>query len=29
MEEEMLAEHFGGAYEAYRDATKRLIPFLY
>lgn len=29
MEEKMLAEYFGDEYEAYRDATKRLIPFLY
>ncbi len=29
MEEEMLAEHFGAEYEAYRHSTKRLIPFLW
>ncbi len=29
MEEKMLAEHFGDEYEAYRNTTKRLIPFLY
>jgi protein-S-isoprenylcysteine O-methyltransferase Ste14 len=29
MEENMLAEHFGGEYESYRNNTKRLIPFLY
>lgn len=29
LEERMLAEHFGDEYEAYRDATSRLIPFLY
>jgi len=29
MEEKMLAEHFGDEYEAYRTATKKLIPFLY
>ena len=29
MEEKMLAEHFGDEYEAYRNSTKRLIPFLY
>jgi len=29
MEEKMLAEHFGDDYEAYRNTTKRLIPFLY
>jgi len=29
MEEKMLAEYFGDAYESYRNRTKRLIPFLY
>lgn len=29
MEERLLAEHFGDEYEAYRNTTKRLIPFLY
>jgi len=29
MEEDMLTEHFGDEYEAYRKATKKLIPFLY
>jgi len=29
MEEKMLAEHFGDAYEAYCNSTKRLIPLLY
>lgn len=29
MEEKMLAKHFGDEYEAYRNTTKRLIPFLY
>jgi protein-S-isoprenylcysteine O-methyltransferase Ste14 len=29
MEEKMLAEHFGDDYEAYRNKTKRLIPFLF
>lgn len=29
MEEKKLAEHFGDEYEAYRNTTKRLIPFLY
>ena len=29
MEETMLAEHFGDEYEAYRNTTKKLIPFLY
>ena len=29
MEEELLAEHFRDEYEAYRNTTKRLIPFLY
>jgi len=29
MEEEMLIEHFGDEYQAYRKITKKLIPFLY
>jgi protein-S-isoprenylcysteine O-methyltransferase Ste14 len=29
MEERMLAEHFGEAYEAYCRSTSRLIPFVY
>ena len=29
MEEEMLTEHFGDEYQAYRKTTKKLIPFLY
>ena len=29
MEEDMLTEHFGDEYQAYRKATKKLIPFLY
>lgn len=29
MEEKMLSVHFGDEYEAYRNTTKRLIPFLY
>jgi protein-S-isoprenylcysteine O-methyltransferase Ste14 len=29
MEEKMLADYFGDEYEAYRNTTKRLIPFLY
>jgi protein-S-isoprenylcysteine O-methyltransferase Ste14 len=29
MEEDMLAEHFGDGYEAYRKATRQLIPFFY
>lgn len=29
MEEDMLSEHFGDEYEAYRKTTKKLIPFLY
>ncbi len=28
MEEDMLTEHFGDEYRAYRKATKKLIPFL-
>ena len=29
MEEDMLTEHFGDEYKAYRKATKKLVPFLY
>ena len=29
MEEDMLTECFGAEYQAYRNATKKLIPFLY
>ena len=29
MEERMLIEEFGDAYQAYRKATRKLIPFLY
>jgi len=29
MEEEILTEHFGDKYQAYRETTKKLIPFLY
>lgn len=29
MEEKLLAENFGEAYEAYQKRTRRLIPFLY
>ncbi len=29
MEERMLIEEFGDAYQAYREATRKLIPFLY
>lgn len=29
MEEEMLSEHFGDEYQAYRKTTKKLIPFIY
>jgi protein-S-isoprenylcysteine O-methyltransferase Ste14 len=29
MEEAMLTEKFGDAYEAYRKATRKLIPFVY
>ena len=29
MEEDMLTEHFGDEYQAYRKVTKKLIPFLY
>ena len=29
IEENMLAEHFGDEYEAYRNTTERQIPFLY
>ena len=29
MEEEMLGNHFGSEYDAYRKRTKKLIPFVY
>ena len=29
MEERMLAEHFGTEFEIYRNATKKLIPFIF
>jgi len=29
MEEDMLIKHFGDEYQAYRRATKKLIPYLY
>ena len=29
MEEDMLIKHFGDEYQAYRKATKKLVPFLY
>jgi protein-S-isoprenylcysteine O-methyltransferase Ste14 len=29
MEEELLAEEFGDAYRTYKEATKKLIPFVY
>jgi len=29
LEERLLTEEFGGAYLAYREATKKLIPFVY
>ena len=29
MEEDILIEHFGDEYQAYRKVTKKLIPFLY
>jgi protein-S-isoprenylcysteine O-methyltransferase Ste14 len=29
MEEDMLLKHFGDEYQAYRQTTKKLIPFLY
>jgi protein-S-isoprenylcysteine O-methyltransferase Ste14 len=29
MEEDMLTEHFGDEYKAYRTATKKLVPFFY
>ncbi len=29
MEERMLTEEFGDAYRAYREATRKLVPFIY
>jgi protein-S-isoprenylcysteine O-methyltransferase Ste14 len=29
MEERMLTEEFGDAYQTYREATRKLVPFIY